>query len=279
MEKWARGITAIVEEDLGDSPAAVNRETGVMYVNPAFKGKLDKDQWYFIALHELGHLTRQTRSELEADEWAHKQYLKEGRSLKKSVTALTDLLSFKTEEDFNRAYQQLQRSKKADTKIMSYINDQRFYGARKCDKDIPNYAYFRGAKKVKQLSPSFDADKAEFFGEYAGTGATVGAAVGSVVPVVGTAIGGAVGAATGLLTDIGFSIWGGRPEDTSDIGYQAALAQREAERYAIAQAKAKQAAAQAEADAKKKQTRLIVITLIGIVVLIGGSLLFFTKKK
>ena len=254
MEKWARGITAIVEEDLGDSPAAVNRETGVMYVNPAFKGKLDKDQWYFIALHELGHLTRQTRSELEADEWAHTQYLKEGRSLKKSVTALTDLLSFKTEEDFNRAYQQLQRSKKADTKIMSYINDQRFYGPKKCDKDIPNYAYFRGAKKVKQLSPSFDADKVNFFAP-------------AIIPA-GVA-----------LIDLGSKLFGGAPEDKSDVGYQNALAQREAERYAIAQAQAKQAALQAEADAKKKQTRLIVITLIGIVVLIGGSLLFFTKKK
>ena len=152
---------------------------------------------------------------------------------------------------------------------MSYSNDYKFYGM------IPNIdmsAYFAG-KPVKKITSNFDADKAEFFGEYTAQGASLGS---DIVPGIGTVVGGVVG----LLADAAGLIWPqGPPEDTSDVGYQAALAQREAERYAIAQAKAKQAEIQAQNDARNKQTKIIVITLIGVVLLIGGSLLFFTKKK
>jgi hypothetical protein len=162
METWARGITAIKKADLGESPAAVNRETGVMYVNPAFK--LTQDQWYFIMLHELGHIKEQTKDELKADAWAHKQYLKEPKSLKQSVFALTDLLSFAKEEDYTRAQMQLIRAQKADSKTEKftggnmYTNIHKYYGHPKCD---PDYAtYFTG---TEENSSDFDKSKSEFF--------------------------------------------------------------------------------------------------------------------
>lgn len=120
MEKWAPGITAIKYAALGATPASINRETGVMYLNPQYKGKLTQDQWYFIILHELGHLRLQTRNEMEADRWAHEQYMKEGRSLKNSVYALSDLLTFNKPEDMRRVYAQLVRAKIKDGKQVNY---------------------------------------------------------------------------------------------------------------------------------------------------------------
>jgi hypothetical protein len=149
---------------------------------------------------------------------------------------------------------------------MSFSNDYKFYGTSPIDASV----YFAG-KPIKKISPGFDADKAEFFGEYTGIGTTVG----SVVPGVGNLIGGAVG----LLADVGVAIWGGGPpEDTSDVGYQNALAQREGMRMARAQEAAKQASIKSSVVEKKKQTNLIVIGIVICVVLIGGALMIFSKK-
>lgn len=125
MSTWAPGITAIMQADLGATPASINRETGVMLVNPKYK--LNADQWYFIMLHELGHLKMKTKNELEADRWAHEQYMKEGRSLKQSVFALTDLLTYNKPEDMQRAYAQLQRAQEKD-------GNQNFAGQIPCHK-------------------------------------------------------------------------------------------------------------------------------------------------
>jgi hypothetical protein len=86
-------------------------------LNPRYK--LNGDQWYFIMLHELGHLKKQTKNELEADKWAHEQYLKEGGSLKESVYSLTDLLNYNKPEDMLRAKAQLQRAQRKDGKPVS----------------------------------------------------------------------------------------------------------------------------------------------------------------
>lgn len=195
MEKWASDITQIKYAELGDSPAAVDRETGVMYVNPDFEGKLDEDQWYFIFLHELGHLKKQTKNELIADEWAHKQYLKEGRSLKKSVFALTDLLPGTKPEDLERVKRQLKRAEIADGKISnytgmtSYQQSYKYYGGSKCD---PDYSvYFIGNRKPA-IKPSFDRNKLLNFGEYTAAGSVAGpwgTAAGAIADVASSAFG------------------------------------------------------------------------------------------
>jgi hypothetical protein len=121
MTKWANGITAIRHADLGPSPASVNRETGVMYVNPNFRDssgqKLTRDQWYWIMLHEMGHLAAQTKDELTADDWADKHYK---GSLKESVYVLTDVLPFNKAEDRQRVVRQLQRTQKRDGKEVKH---------------------------------------------------------------------------------------------------------------------------------------------------------------
>lgn len=109
---WASGITQIVEvADLGTSPAMVNRETGVVYINARFKGRLTKDQWLFILLHEEGHLKLKTLDENAVDNWAFNEYVKRGGSLKQSVFALTRVLSGSTPEHYQRANNQLIRAK------------------------------------------------------------------------------------------------------------------------------------------------------------------------
>jgi hypothetical protein len=121
MTRWAQGITAIRLAELGPSPASVNRETGVMYVNPNFRDrqgrKLTADQWYYIMLHEQGHLKEQTKDERTADAWADRHYK---GSLKESVYALSDVLSFNKPEDRLRVIAQLQRAQRKDGKVVQH---------------------------------------------------------------------------------------------------------------------------------------------------------------
>jgi hypothetical protein len=117
---WARGVTSIVQDDgslLGGSVAGVNRETGVMYINKPLVDsmQLSKEVLLFIMLHEMGHMVLQTSDEVAVDEWAHKEYLKRGYSLKQSVYALTQILRFSKDEDYIRANLQLQRAKQYDS--------------------------------------------------------------------------------------------------------------------------------------------------------------------
>jgi hypothetical protein len=142
MTRWAPGITAIRYAELGPSPASINRESGVMYLNPNFRNrdgrKLSSDQWFYIIAHEDGHLKRQTKSEFEADDYAFDAYRKEGRSLKQSVYALTDVLSFNKEEDRQRVMAQLQRAQQADGKE---VKNYAFTGQTEMKMSYPNRAY------------------------------------------------------------------------------------------------------------------------------------------
>lgn len=123
----ARGITAIEYADesvLDDSPAAVHRKTGVMYVNPEMlqeiarmynlNAKEKEAFFFFVFLHEWAHLVADTDDELTADALAHREYMKRGYSLKQSVFAHTRLLRFDKTEDFIRANLQLKRAQQYD---------------------------------------------------------------------------------------------------------------------------------------------------------------------
>jgi hypothetical protein len=115
-----RGITQIIEDDgtvLKGSIAGVDHKTGVMFLNrPMIDMKLTKDQVFFIMLHEMGHLVLGTRDEEAVDEWAHREYLKRGYSLKQSVYALTRILRFNRDEDLRRANAQYRRALAYDNK-------------------------------------------------------------------------------------------------------------------------------------------------------------------
>lgn len=117
--KSPRGITKIIPDDgtrLKGNIAGVNRHTGEMYINmPLVKQRgITKDQLFFIMLHEMGHMKLQTSDEVAVDEWAHKEYMSRGYSLKESMTALTRVLRFNKEEDYIRGEAQLRRAQQYD---------------------------------------------------------------------------------------------------------------------------------------------------------------------
>lgn len=237
MEKWAAGITDIVQADLGATPASINRETGVMFVNPKYK--LNRDQWYFIMLHELGHLKKKTKNELEADKWAHEQYLKEGGSLKQSVYALTDLLNYNKPEDMARAHAQLRRAQIKDGKPMNYSGDIN-PGCYKTE-----YSNFW----LPYGFSSYDSRYNEYFLGKFGTWVKEKA-----LPTIGNVAGSLLGI------------------NNQQAGQDTSLAQ-----VLAAQEIARQQEAQRKAESQK--TMLVIVAAIVLVLIIGGITVFALKKK
>lgn len=92
------------------SPAIVNRATGVLYINQSVWSTLPTESKLFILLHEAGHAALQTTSEIDADNWAFDQYAKMGYPLTKSIYALSRVLKFNKDEDFERVQKQLNRA-------------------------------------------------------------------------------------------------------------------------------------------------------------------------
>lgn len=105
------GITAIYEvDDLGTTPARVNRRTGELYINKKIWKDLDQDARLFVLLHEAGHVDQDTRSELKADNYAFHAYAQAGKPLTKSIQALTRLLHFNNPQHFDRVKAQTHRA-------------------------------------------------------------------------------------------------------------------------------------------------------------------------
>lgn len=91
-------ITAITKisfvENLGDTPAKVNRITGEMILSKNHWRKLTPEQRLFVMLHEAGHATLKTRNEMEADNFAFQAYAELGKPLTKAFESLTKVLSY-----------------------------------------------------------------------------------------------------------------------------------------------------------------------------------------
>jgi predicted ATPase len=105
------GLTQIsFVEDLGSTPATVNRRTGEMYISARMWRRMTPNQRLFMLLHEQGHVTLKTTNEFEADGYAFEQYVKTGRSLKSCISALTGVLSGKSPEHLMRAKALLERA-------------------------------------------------------------------------------------------------------------------------------------------------------------------------
>jgi len=117
------GITAIYEvEDLGTTPARVNRKTGELYINMKKWATMTPEARLFVLLHEAGHVDQDTRSEFMADNYAFYAYAREGKPLSKAVTALTRLLSFDNPQHYDRLRAQMHRVFAYDYKVNG--NDQ-----------------------------------------------------------------------------------------------------------------------------------------------------------
>lgn len=82
------------DSTIGNTPAAVNRLTGVLYLHPVLFRKLSPFHQKFVRLHEEGHYRLNTNSELEADAYAFDRLAgTEFRSLKQCLTAISEVLN------------------------------------------------------------------------------------------------------------------------------------------------------------------------------------------
>lgn len=76
-----------------DTPAAIDRESATLYLNPKLWFKLTRFQQNFVRLHELGHLVLDTDIEEEADAFAFDRLVgSEHRSMKQCIETLETIL-------------------------------------------------------------------------------------------------------------------------------------------------------------------------------------------
>ena len=76
-----------------DSPAAIDRTNGILYINPKLFNRLTPFQKKFVKYHEMGHYKFQTSDELVADAYAFDQLVgTEFRSLKQALGCINDVL-------------------------------------------------------------------------------------------------------------------------------------------------------------------------------------------
>lgn len=81
------------EGEMSTTPAAVDRESGILYINPKRWFKLTSFQQKYVKLHEKGHYYLDTEDELKADEYAFNHLAgTEFRSLKQCIECLETLL-------------------------------------------------------------------------------------------------------------------------------------------------------------------------------------------
>lgn len=76
-----------------DTPAAIDRETATLYLNPKLWFKLTRFQQNFVRLHEIGHLVLDTSIEEKADAYAFDRLVgSEPRSMKQMIETLETIL-------------------------------------------------------------------------------------------------------------------------------------------------------------------------------------------
>lgn len=103
MEKVTSIVTLPNFDWLGStSPAMVDRETGIIYVNASTFSSLTEPQRFFVLAHEMGHYVKQTTNEEEADRFAFEKYAQAGYPLSESINTLAKVLKFRKPEDKKR---------------------------------------------------------------------------------------------------------------------------------------------------------------------------------
>lgn len=119
-----RGITEIywVETIDGETPAKTNRRTGEVWLDKTLFGRLPYHLRLFVLFHELGHIVLNTVDEFEADSFAFKMYAYRGYPLSEAVYALSRVLTFTTDEHFERAEAQLKRALHFDCKVNGHCH-------------------------------------------------------------------------------------------------------------------------------------------------------------
>lgn len=76
-----------------DTPAAIDRDSATLFINPKLWFKLTRFQQNFVRLHEIGHLVLDTNIEEEADAYAFDRLVgTEHRSMKQCIETLETIL-------------------------------------------------------------------------------------------------------------------------------------------------------------------------------------------
>jgi len=79
---------------IGNSPAAIDRALGILYLNPDILQTLTPFQQKFVYWHEMGHYHLDTPDEIKADAYAFDKLAgTEFRSLKQCLESLEEVLS------------------------------------------------------------------------------------------------------------------------------------------------------------------------------------------
>lgn len=79
--------------EMYDTPAAIDRETATLFINPKLWFKLTRFQQNFVRLHEIGHLVLDTDIEEQADAYAFDKLVgTEHRSMKQMIETLETIL-------------------------------------------------------------------------------------------------------------------------------------------------------------------------------------------
>ena len=82
--------------EMSDTPAAIDRDNGILYLNPKMWFNLTPFRRKFIKWYEYGHLHLNTDSEIKADEYAFNKLAgTEFRSLKQCIECLEEILDEK----------------------------------------------------------------------------------------------------------------------------------------------------------------------------------------
>ncbi len=95
----------IIETELGNTPARVNRRTGDIYINSKIWQSIPEKQRKFILLHEIGHYKLDTSNEIAADDFAFRNFAgTEKYSLKSILHAIADNLDIEHNSEHRKRY-------------------------------------------------------------------------------------------------------------------------------------------------------------------------------
>lgn len=92
----------IQENIFMNTPAAVNRKTGVLYINPNYFNGLTNASKNFVIAHEYGHLINNSSNEKNADDYALWKQIGLGNDSIDVLKSFYDAMPFTTDEQVER---------------------------------------------------------------------------------------------------------------------------------------------------------------------------------
>lgn len=173
-----KNFTDIQENLFINTPAAVNRKTGVLYINPRLFGKLKDASQNFVIAHEYGHLINNSSNEKAADDYALWRQIGLGEDSIDVLRSFYDAMPFNTPEQVERG-----------EKLLRTVFRNEFNA---------NNPAAKGFLEIIDAKDEVAAANGKAL-KWIGKAWTVAGSVMNVVPGVGNLIGGAVSAAGTVL--------------------------------------------------------------------------------